>query len=180
MKREDSNAFATMLQAVAEHVSTGREPRPLSSDQVIFYFEGLKHYDLEAIRAALNLHVRNPDVGQFMPKIADLIRSLEGSQTDSAARACAVISDMGGWPSLFVDERETPFRQREFETRYRGYAIRGGAATWPRHLPGIAEAHNVAHGFGVAPPVLIGDASRAKVVLEGPGGKIFPSLNAPA
>lgn len=191
MKLEDSNAFAAMLQAVAEHVSTGREPRPLSSDQVIFYFEGLKHYDLEAIRAALSLHVRNPDVGHFMPKIADVVRGIDGSTIDSAARAWSkvvsgmwkagqhqsvsfddpiinqVVVDMGGWPSLFVSEKEAPFRQREFETRFRGYVTRGGVASCPSHLPGIAEAHNVMNGHSTVAPILIGDEDRARAILEG-------------
>lgn len=62
-------------------------------------------------------------------------------------------------------EDEWPFVAREFENRYRGYATRP-SLEYPRWLPGIAEAQNSQAGQPVEPPVLIGDAVRAKLVLQ--------------
>lgn len=192
MNEGDFDGFTSMIRSVAAHVSAGRNQIELSAQQIAFYFEGLRHYDLDAIRSALNIHVRNPDVGSFMPKIADIVRALEGSNLDAATRAWSlvlegmrragqyqsiafddptinrVIMEMGGWPSLFVLEKEAPFRQKEFENRYRGWRTRGGPSEWPAYLPGIAEASNRANGYkkeeGI---VLVGDRSKALAISKG-------------
>ena len=75
-------------------------------------------------------------------------------------------SSMGGWIALGTKkEDEWPFVAREFENRYRGYATRPSLG-YPRWLPGIAEAQNSQAGQPVEPPVLIGDAVRAKLALQ--------------
>jgi len=84
-----------------------------------------------------------------MPKVADVIKMLQGSTQDSALTAWAkvdkavrsigtqmsvafddplihkVIQDMGGWLGLGQrQEAEWPFVAKEFETRYRGFKAR--------------------------------------------------------
>lgn len=153
------------------------------------WWEGMKSFDFRAVSDALNRHCLNPDNGQFMPKPADIVKLLRGSSQDGALVAWAkvdravrsvgtyqsvvfddpainaVLQDMGGWVQLGnKTEDEWPFVAREFENRYRGYRNRG-EFEFPKWLPGIAEAQNAQNGQRVAPPVLIGDASRAKQVL---------------
>ena len=108
--------FAKTLLAVADYY--GKE---LSTGVVDLYWQGLREYDLDAVRRALWAHARNPDTGQFMPKIADVAKVMQGRTSDQAAVAWSkvdqavrrvgtyqcvvfddpvihrVIADMGGW-----------------------------------------------------------------------------------
>ena len=163
------------------------------------WWDGMRHYDLEAVRDAMGRHALNPDVGQWCPKPADIVKMLQGSTKDSsmlawtkvveAARAVgtyksvcfddplcnAVLNDMGGWIALgAVTEHELPFRAKEFENRYRAYVVRPPAA-WPTSLPGISERDNAARGLSVGVDlVLIGDRGKAKAALA--GGTALPAL----
>lgn len=154
------------------------------------WWEAMKPFDLAAVADALNRHCVNPDSGQFMPKPADVVKMLQGSSLDSAMVAWSkvdkavrqvgtyatvafddpvihrVIHDMGGWVKLGTkNEQEWPFAAKEFENRYRGYRIRNETPEYPQTLIGIAEAQNAQNGIGSQPPVLIGNADRAKQVM---------------
>ena len=158
------------------------------------WWEAMKPFDFEAVRDALNRHAVNPDNGQFLPKPADVVRLLGGSNLDRATlawtvvqRAChhvgtyesvcfdepiinAVISEMGGWIAHGqIQEKELPFKQREFEQRYRAYRTKGAIDAYPRCLPGILARDNSARGFAGPEPVLIGDPARALAVYRGGG-----------
>jgi len=152
------------------------------------------------VRDALGRHLRNTDTGQFMPKIADIIKMLQGSSLDSALNAWAkidqalrqvgpyetvvfddplihrVLHDMGGWMMLGQKtDDEWPFVAREFEQRYRGFKSRNERFEYPAKLIGVSEAHNSKEGHKTAQPMLIGDATQAKaVMLAGAnGGKLL-------
>ena len=160
------------------------------------WWEAMKPFDLAAVADALNRHCVNPDTGQFMPKPADVVKMLSGSSQDSAMVAWAkvdksirqvgtyasvvfddpiihrVLHDMGGWVALGTkSERDWPFVAKEFENRYRGYRIRNETPEYPKSLIGIAEAQNNQNGHKSDPPVLVGDARRAKQVLLGGSDK---------
>ncbi len=135
------------------------------------------------------------DTGQFMPKIADIIRMLQGSSQDSALTAWSkvdkavrqigpyrsvvfddalihvVLHEMGGWSGLSrKTDDEWPFVAREFENRYRGFKSRGDIPAYPPKLLGISDSHNAQSektmGF-IQPPMLIGDAAKAEQVMRG-------------
>lgn len=153
------------------------------------WWAAMRPFDFAAVRDALNRHAVNPDNGQFCPKPADVIRLLGGSNLDRATMAwtkvqeavhhvgtyqtvCfddpiinAVIAEMGGWIAHGqIDvERELPFKQREFEQRYRAYRTRGGVGDYQKCLSGIFERENGPKGLSTE-PVLIGDAARAALV----------------
>lgn len=156
------------------------------------WWTALKGYDLSAVVDAFNRHLANPDVGQFAPKPADIIRMLQGSTQDSALRAWAkvdqavrqigpyedvvfddpvihrVIHDMGGWIGLGAKTSdEWPFVAKEFENRYRGFKVKSEIPEYPSKLIGIASAHNEKEGFKPEAPVLIGNELRARQVLNG-------------
>lgn len=156
------------------------------------WWSALKAYDLRTVIDAFNRHLANPDVGQFAPKPADIIRMLQGSTQDSALRAWAkvdkgvrqvgtyedvvfddplihrVIQDMGGWIGFgSKNEDEWPFVAKEFENRYRGFKAKNEVPEYPGLLIGIATAHNQKEGFKAEPPVLIGNELKAKQVLNG-------------
>jgi hypothetical protein len=54
---------------------------------VEIYWNGLQTYSFDEVNAAINAHVRNPDTGQFMPKIADVERFLHGNTGTRAMAA---------------------------------------------------------------------------------------------
>lgn len=195
MTRNDSMRFAKALVALAEYY--GRE---LSEGVIDLYRQGLQQYDIGAIEAAIGRHLQNPDSGQWMPKIADIVRMIEGTTQDAAALAWAkvmravgsvgqyqslafddalihlAIDDLGGWPKLCqTTEDELPFLAKRFETTYRAYRRRGDdVPPHPRYLVGISEMSNVAAGQKSDPPRLVGDRDKAQAVLA--GGSDAPRL----
>lgn len=187
MQQPDFDSFVDILQVVGEQYG-----KKLSDGLIALYWQGLKDYDFAAVSDALGRHLRNPDNGMFMPKIADIVKMLQGSTQDSALIAWAkvdkavrqvgtymdvvfddplihrVIHDMGGWIALGTKaEDEWPFIAKEFENRYRGFKARGEIPEYPSHLIGVAGAHNVKEGFASSPPVLIGNKQAAQSVLAG-------------
>ena len=191
--------FSRTLLAVADYY--GKE---LSENVVDLYWNGLREYDLASVKRALWAHARNPDSGQFMPKIADVARVMQGRTDDQAAIAWSkvnqavrrvgtyqcvvfddpvihrVIADMGGWVLIgSKDDKEWPFVAREFETRYRGYRMRDETPEYPPVLIGMANAHNGQQGFRLNPPILVGDERKADAVrLGGTTAPILPMKSA--
>ena len=165
--------------------------KELTAGVLDVYWHSLAQYDLEEVRKALNLHVQNPDTGQFCPKPADLVKILSGSNSSRAMIAWskieqalrlvgpwktivfddqlihAVLADMGGWITLnTVTAKELPFRAAEFEKRYVGYAARGELPKYPRTLIGMAELANSRNNQRVEPPLLLGDPGKAQLVYD--------------
>jgi len=190
MKPTDSQAFCELLSGV--HAFYRQD---FSTFAASVWWEGMKPFDFEAVRDAMNRHAVNPDNGQFLPKPADIVKLLGGTNLDRATLAwtqvqravhhvgtyesvCfddpivnAVIHEMGGWIGFgTVPEKELPFKQKEFEQRYRAYRTQGGTDDYPSVLPGIIERDNVANGYAAPGPKLIGDPKRAAMV-HGRGGE---------
>lgn len=187
MTESDFETFSALLTAVAEY-----HGRMLSPSVIGIYWQGLRDIELAEMRAALNAHVQNPDSGQFMPKIADIRRMIGGTTKDSALDAWSkveraisyagtyadvvfddpiihrVIHDMGGWIALGAKKLdEWPFVGNEFQTRYRGFKMRGEIPAYEPVLIGIAGAHNRNGGFPVEPPRFIGDPNLCERVRIG-------------
>jgi hypothetical protein len=187
MKQADFDGFTDIIQVVSEQYG-----KKLSDGAIALYWQGLHDFELSAVREALGRHLRNTDTGQFMPKIADIIRMLHGSTQDSALSAWAkvdkalrsvglyetvvfddplihvVLHEMGGWVGLGTKtEDEWPFVAKEFENRYRGFKARGEVPQYQPKLIGIVESHNAQQGHAIAQPILIGDAEKAKRVMLG-------------
>lgn len=197
--RSDSFRFAKALVALAEYYG-----RDLSEVVIDLYRQGLQSYDIDAIERAIGAHLQNPDTGQWMPKIADIVRMIEGTTQDAAALAWAkvmravgsvgqyqslafddvvihlAVDDLGGWPKLCqTTEEELPFLAKRFETQYRAYRRRGDdLPPHPRYLVGVSEMSNVAAGHKSEAPRLVGDQDRAKRVMI--GGSSAPRLQVSA
>lgn len=187
MLTKDRTRFITLLTGIADYY--GKE---LAITTLGLYWEGLRQYDLEAVERALWAHTQNPDSGQFMPKIADVTKMLQGRTGDQAAIAWSkvdtalrgvgtyadvvfddsiihrVLADMGGWVPLGTKtEDDWPFIAKEFMNRYRSYRERGETPDYQPVMIGMANAHNGKQGFGTRPPILIGDQQRAAAVMKG-------------
>lgn len=198
MQQSDYDDFIDIIQVVGEQYS-----KRLSGGVIALYWQGLQDYELNAVKDALGKHLRNPDTGMFMPKIADIIRMLQGSTQDAALNAWAkvdravrhvgayetvvfddalihaVLASMGGWLWLNGQDNEAwPHIARNFETAYRGFKARGEIPPYPPTLIGISEAHNGKEGFAIKPPTLIGDADKARMTMEGGSDKPVIAITA--
>lgn len=133
METEHFQEFSRMLTLTAEQYG-----RSVSPELVRFYFEGLRHLEFDAVRCAFNAHVRNPDAGRFMPRVADIIRAVEPDTVEEDALEALrlmsredpitnrVIESMGGWRAHGQREEQEwqRFGQPEFLRRYAIYSRR--------------------------------------------------------
>ncbi len=187
MRENEKSDFAKMLTAVAELYG-----KKISSTLLSLYWGALERFNFTEIRQAITQHVNNPDVGQFMPKPADIVRYLEGdsdthglqawSKVESSIRSVgsyssiafddpiihAVIHAMGGWSKLCATTiNEMPFRANEFIKRYQGY-FQKKISAYPKYFPGLIEHHNQVNGYEDAGEnlVLVGNESAALCVIS--------------
>jgi hypothetical protein len=150
----DFGPFSKMMELVAEQYG-----KPMSPELLRFYFEGLAHLPLVTVREAMNLHVRDKTVGQFMPKIADIVRAatvsdealalaaLERVQRDFTGASCddptieAAVRSMGGWRALGQRDADewARFGATEFMRRYLIYRGRESNPLLGNAVAGLLE-----------------------------------------
>lgn len=187
MSPNDQHAFKQLLGGVYSYYRT--ELTPFHID---VFWQGLKPYSFQAVKDAFNRHLVNPDNGQFLPKLADVVKLIDGGTADRALIAWtkfelavghvgahrsvvfddaiihAVCEDMGGWVQMCGKKiDEWPFVRNEFVNRYRAYAMKP-LTNYPAKLIGIAEAHNGSDprlAQFVDAPTFVGDEGRARQVL---------------
>ncbi|REG85619.1 DUF6475 domain-containing protein [Marinomonas pollencensis] len=184
MQQVDKQEFAEVWGAAWSMYGKSVSPQLLS-----IAFEALRAYSIEEVRIGLTRHIQSPDTGQFFPKPADVIKHIDGNsgsramvawtKVEKAVRQVGawtsvmfddplihrVISDMGGWVELCkVDDRESPFQQKEFLKRYQTYLLREEIGEYPKLLQGIADHQNQQKGFDMQAPVAVGNSSKAAQV----------------
>ena len=177
MVDEDKKEFAQFMGGM--FAIYGKE---VSTMLLRIWFEALRQYDLKAVKDALARHLLNPDNGQFLPKPADVVKLIGGTNIDTALQAWSlvdkairsvgtyqtvqfadpiihrVIQDMGGWVHLGKkEEDEWAFVAKEFQTRYRGLKTTGAPIDAPQVLTGITDQQNALAGVNFkSKPILIG------------------------
>lgn len=156
------------------------------------WWQALQSFDLEQVSKALQKHATDPERGQFAPKVADIVRALQGTTTDRAAMAWgkvfeamgsvgayqdvvfddpaihAVIEDLGGWPKVCRTEiAELSYLQHRFQEAHKAYTELG-QFDYQRRLSGDRSPDHefTSRGIPVPRPVLIGDRERAIHVLK--------------
>ncbi len=145
-------------------------------------------FALEQVSKAFTAHATDPERGRFPPMPADIVKHLQGTQTDRSLIAWgkvleaiqrvgayqsvvfddpaihAAVEDLGGWCAACRSTMdELPFLQRRFTEAHRAYSTRPGLP-YPARLIGESEAANRAAGKPVDAPVLIGDPQAAREV----------------
>lgn len=158
------------------------------------WIEAVKGFELQQVTRALSAHLMDPDRGQFMPKPADLVKQLQGTQTDRALVAWGkvagalssvgaysdvvfddpiihlCITDGGGWPKFCrTPYEEQSYLQHRFCETYRAYANRGAPTEYPGRLIGAGSGPDDYAKRGLPPPKpqLVGNRERALEVLTG-------------
>lgn len=195
MQTNDARKFKTLMQGVFDFYR-----QELTEFTLNIWWKAMQSFEFETISDAFNLHCANPDVGQFTPMPADVIRMMQGSTQDAALVAWAkvdravrqvgtyksvvfddaiihrAIYEMGGWiPLGSKSEKEWPFVRNEWVNRYRGYRMRNEMPSYPSVLIGMIEAENKLQGWESGTLILIGDTHAARRVLA--GGTDEPLLN---
>lgn len=155
--------------------------------------------DDETKKRALQAHIENPDNGQFMPKIADIVRLIDGDSKDRAMLAWGkafnaitqvgqyedvcfddgvihnVIDEMGGWTKFcLMTFDEISYTQDRFCKLYR--ANSRANKPYPKVLIGISGEQNRLSGQKVAKPVPIGNVEQCRLVYKNGGSQ---RLNTP-
>lgn len=150
-------------------------------------------FTLEQVRKAISAHATNPERGQFAPKVADIVRILQGTHTDRAQLAWgktlgamssvgaytdvvfddpaihAVIEDLGGWPKVCrMETKELSYLQHRFCESHKAYTGRG-TFEYARRLPGDRSPDHEFEKFGIPlpRPALIGNPEQCKAVYQG-------------
>lgn len=154
------------------------------------WWQACRPFALEQVQKAFTAHATDAERGRFPPMPADIVKQLQGTQTDRSLMAWgkvlegiqrvgayqsvafddpaihAAVEDLGGWTTICrSDMKELPHLQRRFAEAHRAYCGRQGFA-FPAYLPGESEAANRTAGKRVAPPVLIGSPARAAEVMR--------------
>lgn len=189
MTPNDRERFALLIADVLGFY--GQTP---SKFALTVWWQACQPFEFEAVQRALGRHAMDPEVGQFAPKPADLVRQMQGTPTDRAAKAWgmvidaaskvgayadvafddpiihAVVMDLGGWPVLCrTNTDELGYLRHRFTEGYRAYARRGDLQNWPRQLCGDRSPDETYLARGLQPPrpVLVGDAAAAARVMAG-------------
>lgn len=191
MKPDEKQKFFVMLSDVMSYYK-----QDTSAFMLNVFWDACHAVDYEVVVKAINAHVKDPDKGQFAPKVADLVRLLVGTKSDRSALAwgkayramceigayqdvCfddpaihAAINDCGGWVKLCRSELDDiSYLQHRFGQSYQAYS---GMAEYeyPKVLTGDRSPDSMFLKRGLQPPapVYVGDQGKAKqtFLLGGP------------
>lgn len=149
------------------------------------YRRMLKDYPFEEIGRAFRQHITDPDNGQFMPKIADFARIIDGTKRGNAVIAWSkiiaaikiigpyntftiddewamqAIDEIGGFQKLCeMSEKELDYKMNEFNKVYESIRGQGPAKNYAATIRGLIDTNNGTS----SDPFLIGDVEKAKIV----------------
>ena len=158
MNISDKPKFANLMTSLCE-----LHNKKLSPELIAIYWHALKQYEFSIIQKCMSHLICDTNIGQFMPKPADVIALINGKTTTRAMKAWnkvlwairfigawdsvqfddekihAVIMDMGGWTQLCRrNSNDLPFLAREFERLY-CIEIAEGRENYPQMLHGKLE-----------------------------------------
>lgn len=187
MKIDQMDQFQALLTDVLAYYG-----KDVSGFTLDVWWGACQNFDYEQIEKALKRHATDPDRGRFAPKVADIVRVLQGTTTDRAAIAWgkvhsamssvgaysdivfddpaihAVIEDMGGWPKVCrMEIAELSYAQHRFQEAHRAYTERG-QFEYMRRLPGDRSPDHdyTSRGIPLPRPALVGVKEKAIAVLQ--------------
>lgn len=196
MRPSDKPQFAQLLTGVMAYYR-----QDVSAFVLDLWWSACESMSLEQVTKALNQHAKDPERGQFAPKVADLVRLLRGTHTDRAALAWgkvlgaisavgayqdvvfddpaihAAVADCGGWQKVCRGElAELSYLQHRFCQAHKAYTERG-EFEYPRMLNGdrSPDSEYLKYGQPIPRPAIVGDPEQAARVLAG-GGEGGPRI----
>lgn len=187
MQQHERGAFADLMTNVMAYYG-----KDVSDFLLSVWWDAFERFEMQQVSKALQKHACDPERGQFAPKVADIVRVLQGTATDRALIAWgkvheamsavgaytdvvfddpaihAVIEDLGGWPKVCrMDLKELSYLQHRFTESHRAYTERG-QFEYQRRLAGdrSPDYEYARNGIPLPRPALIGDRERAVAVLK--------------
>lgn len=201
MKPHEAEKFSALLTDVLAYY--GKDCSEFTTN---VWWEAMQSFDFEQVASAIQKHATDAERGQFAPKVADIVKALQGTTTDRAAMAWgrafeamsrvgaysdvvfddaaihAAISDCGGWPKVCrTDTAELSYLQHRFQQAHKSYTERG-TFDYPRLLGGDRSSDDEYKKIGMKPPApkIIGDVARARLVYRGGGNGVQITQLSPA
>lgn len=174
MEKQDWQRF-TKLMIMAAELTAGK---PLSQDAMGMMFKILQRFEFDRIYTAV---MNTVESSGFMPKVADIVKFLEGTPEERSSVAWAkvlkalsthgtyksvqfddphihyAIQRMGGWILLGQsDEEQMRFLTRDFDRYYTESIHRG--LTWDspdiqKTMMGLTDSHAVRQGLELSAPI---------------------------
>ncbi len=167
--------------------------KSVSEFEISVWEKALKRFDDDAKCRALQDHIQDPDNGQFAPKVANIIKLIEGDTKDKAHVAWAkafdtiqtvgqyedvcfddgvihsVIEEMGGWVKFcLMKSDDISYNQHRFKELY--ITNFKAQKPHPKLLTGVASQQNRLTGRPVAKPIPIGNIEQCRLVYKNGGG----------
>lgn len=103
MEPHEKPEFARSLLGVGEVYG-----QKFSPQRQALYWEVLKSYPLADVVEGIARHLADPDVGQFLPKPADIVRQIAGSTDTQAMQAwtkvAAAVARVGSYQTVVFDD----------------------------------------------------------------------------
>lgn len=187
MEQTDKKRFAELLNDVMSFYK-----QDISHFALNIWWEACNGFSYEQVSKALTRHAMDPEKGQFVPKVADIVRVLDGTPTDKAhlawgkafnaisrvgpwqdvvfddAAIHATIEDMGGWVKFCnMKEDEVSFSQSRFVKSYAAYAKQEKFEYTKRlHGAGSPESFYLEKGLEPPKPRIVGDIDKARLVYK--------------
>ncbi len=190
MRNEDKQQFVKLIGDVL-----GFYRQDLSEFALHVWWQGCQPYSLEQVSKAITAHATDPDRGQFAPKIADIVRKLQGTKQDRSLLAWgkvmdamgsigayqdvifddaaihASIQDIGGWSKICrTSIDELSYLQHRFSQSHKAYTERG-EFDYPKRLNGdrSPDIEYEKKGIPLPKPAIVGNHDLAKKVYQGGG-----------
>lgn len=194
MEQTDSDKFSRLFADVMAYYRQN-----VSEFTQDLFWNACQGFDFEQVQKAFNQHAKDPEHGQFPPKVADLVRILNGTHTDRAQLAWgkafkamssvgayqdvvfddpaihAAIEDLGGWQKVCrTESKDIGYLQHRFCESHRAYSGRGDFE-YPKRLYGDRSPDDeyTRRGIPLPKPALVGDVEMCRQVYLGgnKGGK---------
>src|SRR5690242_1499594 len=103
MNATEKKQFAQVMMGIGVMYHTS-----ITEPLLELYWENLKRFELSRVVAAINTHINHPESGQYLPKIANLVRILEGSYHTKALQAwhkvITAIQSKGCYSTVVFDD----------------------------------------------------------------------------
>ena len=176
MRIEEKQNFYAMLVDVMSYYKQDTSEFMLS-----IFWDACKDLEFEQVVKAFNAHAKDPDKGQFAPKVADIVRLLQGTKVDRSLLAwnrvydamCrvgaysdvdfgdkaihAAVNDCGGWPKMCrTDMDELSYLQHRFCKSYQAFSIRDDVEAPPVLIGEHAKSDYAKYGLTAPQPVKLG------------------------
>lgn len=177
-----------------------------SNFTIQLFWNACQNVELEQLQKAFQAHCMDAEKGVFAPKVADIVRVLEGTVTDRAALAWgkvleslstvgayadvvfddpaihAAIEDCGGWVKMCRSQtEELSYLQHRFCQSHKAYTGRG-TFEYQRLLRGDRSPDHEfeKRGIPLPKPAFVGNVELARKVYRGGniGGKTAISFQA--